>query len=186
MNIKTFTTFNISKMLDVSRVTVTNWINEKKLKAYTTPGGHHRVEFTDLLIFLKKYKMPIPQELESSNRNKILIIDDDLNILKIIVKALKNQKGKYETFTAKDGFEAGQALSDFNPDLVVLDIMLPGIDGFKICKLIRERKKNVKIIAITGYGSEENKKRIIAAGANLFLSKPFDVEKLLKKIDILL
>ena len=135
MEDKIYTTFNISKIIKVSLPTVTNWINDKKLKAFITPGGHRRVKSSELLIFLKQYNLPIPPELESFDKIKILIIDDDQELLNVIVKALKNKSDKYETLTATDGFDAGRALTQFNPDLVVLDIMLPGIDGFKICGL---------------------------------------------------
>lgn len=183
MERKTFSTFDIAKLCDVYPTTVANWIDEGKLNAFSTPGGHRRVNGRDLLEFLKKHKMPVPDELlpqKSSSRKKILIVDDDPRILKSIATILKKKRGKDKVYTAADGFEAGQAIIKFEPDLVILDIMLPGLNGFKVCESIRQKNKQIKIIAITGYDTEENKNKILSAGADAYFSKPLEIQKLLR------
>ncbi len=182
MKRKTFTTFDIAKLCDVYPTTVANWIDEGKLNAFSTPGGHRRVNGKDLLKFLKKYKMPVPEELlaqKSGFKKKILIVDDDPKVLRSITEVLKKKRGKDKIYTAVDGFEAGQAVIEFGPDLVILDIMLPGINGFKVCENIREKNKKVKIIAVTGYDTEENKNKILAAGADAYFPKPLKINELL-------
>ncbi len=185
----TFTTFIIAKLLDVYPTTVANWIDHGKLKAFTTPGGHRRVNGKNLLEFLKKYKMPVPEELispESHNKKKVLIVDDDPKVLKSIAIVLKKKTKKYTVFTATDGFEAGQAVIELKPDLMILDIMLPGIDGFKVCLTTRKKNKEIKIIAVTGYHDEKNKKKIMSSGADAYLTKPINIDELLNCMEDLL
>ncbi len=92
---KNYTTFNIARMLNVYSSTVARWIDERKLKAFVTPGGHRRVNGRDLYVFLKKHNMPIPAELTYSNKKKILVVDDNLGVLNSIVKILETKKKKY-------------------------------------------------------------------------------------------
>ncbi|MDD5066699.1 MAG: response regulator [bacterium] len=187
--IKNFTTFDIARLLDVYPTTVAKWIDEKRLKAFITPGGHRRVDSESLYGFLKKHDMPIPPELkhlETKGEKRVLIIDDNVKLSKHVEKELKHKDKKIVTFLASDGFQAGQAVSDFKPDVMLLDIMLPGMDGFKVCQLIREKDKKLKIIAITGYHSEEARKKILAAGADAYFKKPFRIDDLLQEIEALL
>jgi len=179
---KTYTTFYISKICDVYPTTVANWIDEGKLKAFTTPGGHRRVSADDLKEFLKKYNMPVPEKLFSNGKKKVLAVDDDKAVLKVIRRILAKDKN-YEMYSAVDGFQAGNLFSEIKPALVILDIKLPGIDGFEVCRQIREKDKNVKIIAITGYDSEETRKKILACGADAYLPKPFEVKVLIETVE---
>ncbi len=92
---------------------------------------------------------------------------------------------KFIIFTASDGFEAGHQVTKLKPDLVLLDIKLPGIDGFKVCKLIKKYDSNIKIIAITGHPSEKIRKKILQSGAHYYLKKPIgfeDLSPIFKKI----
>lgn len=183
-----FTTFDISRILGVYPTTVANWVDKGSLKAFVTPGGHRRIEARTLSKFLKHHKMPVPPELEkilAKGRTKVLIVEDNIKVLSSIKDCLKRKKGKYEIGIAMDGFEAGRAVSDFKPDVVVLDIRLPGIDGFRVCQLIRESDRNTGIIAMSGFHSDETKKRILAAGANAYLKKPFHMDQLIREIDAL-
>ncbi|MDD2716656.1 MAG: response regulator [Candidatus Wallbacteria bacterium] len=184
MRNKTFTTFDISKLLEVYPSTVSRWINEGKLKAFNTPGGHNRVLIKDFLAFLKEFNMPIPESLQLEKEIKILVVDDDETVLKVIKRVLETSG--YSIYLAKDGFQAGAAINDFEPQLVILDIMLPGIDGFAVCKEIKEKCKKIKILGITGCYTEEIKKEMTASGADDLLEKPFSSEDLINKIESLL
>ena len=183
MRVKTFSTFDIAAMLDVVPGTVANWIDSGKLKAFITLGGHRRVSQEDLLAFLKKNSMPVPARLSAvSGKKKVLIVEDDEKFLKLLVKAFKTLKD-YELLTATDGFQAGQLVEGRKPDLVILDIMLPDINGFKVCELIKAKNKNTKVIAITGYDSEDIKKKIVSSGADVYLIKPFQFKTLLEYVE---
>ena len=184
MEERTYTTFDIARLCDVYPTTVADWIDQNKLKAFVTPGGHRRVKERDLVAFLKQHKMAVPRDL--GGNKTILIVDDEPEVLKAVRALLKTAGEKYEILTAEDGFQAGQAVSEFSPDLVILDIMLPGIDGFKVCELIKKKSPLTKIIAMTGYNTEEHRRRMKEKGADAFLAKPFGREDLFKIITRLL
>ena len=182
MKRETYTTFDIARLLEVYPTTVANWIDDGKLKAFATPGKHRRVKKEDLKNFLTKHKMPLPPELSTrtSKKKKILIVDDDPNIMKSIAAVLKKKSSSLEIYTATDGFEAGQAIIEVKPDLMILDIRLPGIDGIKVCRATRRHNQKIIIIAITGYYTEKNKEKILSAGADSLFKKPIDMDQLYK------
>jgi excisionase family DNA binding protein len=185
MRQKTFTTFAIAKMLDVYPSTVANWVDSGKLKAFSTPGGHRRIMPEDLESFLIKHKMPIPPGL-NTRAKEILVVDDDPIIIEAIVTFLTQSGKGFKIHTAADGFAAGKELGLHKPDLVILDIKLPGIDGFGVCRQIKALDKGVKVIAITGYDTEENRSRIMQAGADAYLAKPFRMASLMAEIEKML
>ena len=185
MQKKTYTTFKIAKMLDVYPSTIANWIDEGKLAAFNTPGGHRRVLEPDLIAFIKKHHMPLPAGLTPEDI-KILVVDDDPAILELVTGFLKSVKKGYKIFTAADGFEAGRLLGRHDPQLVVLDLKLPGIDGFEVCRQIKEQHSRTKVLAITGYDTDENKRKILKAGADAYLGKPFRMTKFLEECERLL
>lgn len=191
----TLTTFQIAEILNVDISTVIDWIDAGKIIAFRTPGGHRRVKPSDLLNFLKTYKMPIPEKLNvtvgllsrntangnSSATKKILIVDDDKNILEFISRTLKKLYKNIKTELASDGFMAGKKIAEFKPNLLILDIKMPGMDGFAVLEHLK--KENMKILAITGYPSKETKEKILKAGADDYLVKPFTIEELKERIE---
>ncbi len=180
---KNYTTVDIAKQLNVASSTVARWIDDGKIKAFVTPGGHRRVNREDFLQFLNEHDMPIPKELISSELKKILVVDDDQKILNAIERTIKRRKDGVEIFKAENGFQANRAVDNYSPDLVILDIRLPGIDGLKICRMIKEKHKEIKVLAITGYDVNENRNKIYDSGADAFLQKPFYNKEMVQAID---
>src|SRR5881394_2171972 len=86
---KTFTTFQIADICNVRPTTVIKWANQARIKAYTTPGGHRRIRESDLMEFLRKYNIPIPDDLASGNRYKILIVEDESAVAQLLVRAFQ-------------------------------------------------------------------------------------------------
>jgi len=117
---------------------------------------------------------------------KILIVDDDEPVLNVLAQSLTKADDSFAVETATDGFQAGQVMERLQPDVVVLDIFLPGIDGYEVCGMIKEGHSDMKVIAITGHGSDEVKQKIIDAGADEYLEKPFDLEELTVQIQDLI
>lgn len=117
---------------------------------------------------------------------KILIVDDDLNIQKLLTKMLSRYQ--YQAEAASDGFEAGLKVMEFKPDLIILDLFMPRMSGFEMCKRIKKNSatSHIKILIITGYDTQENKNRIMEAGADDYLGKPLKKEIFLKKVEKLL
>lgn len=187
MDEKALTTREIARYCDVTPRTVIQWIGDGKIVAYRTPGNHSRVKRKDFLKFLKNYNMPVPKELEGINggsgRKKILIVDDDKNMARSIKRVL-TLKEDYELEMAFDGFDAGRKVVMFQPDLVILDIKMPGLNGYDVAKKIKEMPEisNTKIIAISAFFEQEGKDKILSLGAEACLDKPFSQEVLLQAI----
>jgi len=180
-----FTVNQVSECLQVSPQTIVNWIEAGKLNAYRTAGGHRRVRKSDLEEFVKQYNMPVfelamGQKEEGRRMKRILVVDDDQVIVETITAGLEEDEHEYEVISASDGFEAGIQVSHFRPDLLILDIMMPDIDGYEVCRKIKssEESRNIKIIVLSGYLDEENYKKMREYGADLCFSKPLPLEQL--------
>lgn len=178
-----YTTHQVSKFCNVYPTTVINWIKEGLLPAFTTPGGHRRIKKEDLLNLMEKNKMPIPEELSKGNKNRALVIDDDPKILQMI-KTILSQEG-LDVATADSGFQVGLLIANWLPDIVLLDILMPELDGFEVCRRIRadEKTKDIPIIAVTVLKTTKEIKSLYAAGITDYISKPFKSEALVKKVN---
>ena len=172
-------------MLSCDLTTVIKWVNAGKLKAYKTPGGHRRIAKEDLVEFIKKYNMPFPDELKEENR--ILIVDDDAEFREI-AKGYLQKLEDIKIEEASDGFEAGEKVISFKPHVVILDIRLPGVDGYEVLRRIKknEETKKVKVVAATAFSSPEDRKKVMALGADLYIGKPLKAEHFLNSIKRLL
>lgn len=179
-----YTTHEVSKFCGVYPTTVINWIKDGLLPAYTTPGGHRRIKRDDLLKLMKKNNMPLPEELTRGDKNRILVIDDDPKILKMIKTILSSEEA-LEVDTANSGFQAGILISKWLPDIVLLDMLMPDMDGFEVCRQLRadEKTKDIPIIAVTVLKDPKEIKKMRQAGITDYISKPFKSEELLKKIN---
>jgi DNA-binding response OmpR family regulator len=111
------------------------------------------------------------------------VVDDDPDLVELIVDQLERD-GRFEVRSVNNGFGAGMLIKDFRPDLVVLDVMLPDINGKAVCERVRSDKTmdDVRIICISGMVEEDKIQELRDAGANDFLKKPFDVEVLIERI----
>ncbi len=182
------TVYQAGKYCSVSPKTISNWIDEGHIKAFRTVGGHRRIRREDLDEFLRRQGMPIPGEYENGDRKKILVIDDDKLIVETIVQSLEEDQHDYEILSAADGFEAGLQVSHFKPDLLILDIMMPDIDGYEVCKRVKQDPAtcHMKIIVLSAYLDEENYEKMKCNGADVCFSKPLPLEKLKKEVASLL
>lgn len=178
------TTGQVAKACDVSQRTVINWINKGILKAYTLPGrGDRRVLPCDLEDFMREQGIRIGLQSKTDRENqKILIVDDDPLMLKALSRSIRS-KG-YKVISAADGFEAGLQLEREHPELVILDLQMPRIDGFQVLKTIQQFA-STRTIVISGANFtllEKARKQ----GADAVLPKPFDEHQLHTKIAELL
>ncbi len=118
--------------------------------------------------------------------SKILVVDDEQDMLDLISYNLTAQG--YEVQTAETGVRAVECARRFRPDLIVLDLMLPELDGFSVCEILRSQASTcgTPVLAITAYGGEMPRINALAAGATEFLAKPFSPQALLQRISRLL
>ena len=185
---KLIKTQEVAKICRVAQGTVIRWINEGRLPASSTAGGHNRVRLNDLVIFLKSLNLPIPAELSAEDKKRVLIVDDEKEVRNMVRWMLEQDFKNILIEEADEGFVAGWKTHSFRPDLVVLDLMLPGLNGYHVCEFIRKfpELKQTKIIAISALNDPEVEKNFLALGANEFMIKPFDLDVLKKKILVLL
>jgi excisionase family DNA binding protein len=183
-----FTVFQASKYCNVSPKTIINWVEAGHIDAYRTVGGHRRIKRTALEDFMRKQGIPIPAGEPVSDRKRILIVDDDPIIVETIVQALEEDEHDYEIISASDGFEAGLQVTHFQPHLMILDIMMPDIKGYEVCKKIKtdEKTKDTKIIVLSAYLDDEKFKTMKEHGADLCFSKPLPLPQLKKEVATLL
>ncbi len=185
---KFFKTYEAAKICQVAQGTVIRWIKEGKLPSAATAGGHNRIQAKDLVELLQKLHLPIPAELSSglslNEKVRILIVDDEQEVRKMIRWKIAEDFPEAEVEEAEDGFLAGWKANAFRPHLVILDLMLPGLDGYHVCEFIRmvSELKDTKIIAMSALLDPEAAKKILDLGANDFMVKPFDLDVLKKKI----
>ena len=178
-----YTTHDLSRLLHVNPRSVINWIEQDLLQSFRTPGGHRRVRHDDLLAFLRKHKIPMPGALAGGSFS-VLIVEDEEDVSKMIQTFIENQGG-YRVSSVSDGLSAMMAVGSDRPDLMILDIKIPQVDGIEVCRKIKaDPKGKTAIIAISGQA--DNGAKAIEAGADAFLSKPLDLDALLVHVKKLL
>ena len=182
---KGFTTGEVAELCHVTIPTVIKWIESGELEGFKIPGSkNRRITRESLLRFMKKYK--IPTTALEKPKTRILVVDDEPKMLEVFDALL--DKEKYDTRMVSKGFEAGLA-KEFKPDLIILDIALPDIDGRKVCKFIRDipEMQHVIILGISGYVQDPDElAELLKQGFNDYVTKPFDNDALLEKIKKLL
>ena len=187
MAVKTvFTTGEAAKICKVSQQTIIRCFDSGQLKGFRVPGSRfRRIPRDQLFNFMRDNGIPT-DSLESGKR-KILVVDDDRDLVELIVDVLERD-GRFETRTVNNGFDAGMMVKEYRPDLIVLDVMLPDINGREVCQRVRNDSSldEVKIICISGMVEEDKISELKAAGANDFLQKPFDTERLISRLCALL
>lgn len=182
------TVYKASEYCNVTPKTIINWIEAGHIQAYKTVGGHRRIKRSDLESFMRKQGIPIPEEEKEAENKRILVVDDDPIIVETIVQALEEEEYNYEVISASDGFEAGLQVNHFKPHLLILDIMMPDIKGYEVCKRIKsdESTKDTKIIVLSAYLDEEKFKTMKEYGADVCFSKPLPLPQLKEEVGRLL
>ncbi|WIM05626.1 MAG: response regulator [Candidatus Nitricoxidivorans perseverans] len=167
--------------LMVAPNTLRLWSEKGLLRAQTTAGGHRRFPREEVERFLRE-RHARRASGDTAAVRRVLIIDDDSAFARYLLSLISGAGGEsVAAAIAHDGFEAGHMLHTFRPQIILLDLMMPGLDGFQVCHLIKNEPVTcaTRIIAMTGYPTQVNIQRILAAGAEVCLPKPLDDERLL-------
>lgn len=173
-----FTTGEAAKICKVSQQTIIRCFDSGQLKGFRVPGSRfRRIPREQLYTFMRDNG--IPTDALDSGRRKLLVVDDDPDLVDLLVDHFKSD-GRFDVRSVNNGFGAGMQIKEFRPDVVILDVMLPDINGMEVCRLVRgdETMRNVRIICISGMVEEDRIQQLRDAGADDFLKKPFDVDKL--------
>ncbi len=175
-----FTTSEVANYCAVTNDGVLKWIKSAKLRAFSTPGGHYRVSAEDFRSFLEKYEIPIDESFfrGGERQRTVLVVDDEPNIRDIVQRLLKEMDSNLRIEQACDGYEAGIKIGSLHPDLIIMDVMMPRVDGISLCRSIRENSETqaIKVLAITAFPEQDNVKKMYDAGADLCLIKPLQFE----------
>ena len=177
-----FTTGEAAKICKVSQQTIIRCFDSGQLKGFRVPGSRFRRIPRDLLFQFMRDN-GIPTDALESGKRKILIVDDDQELVDLIVDVVERDS-RFETRSVNNGFDAGMMVKEYRPDLIVLDVMLPDINGREVCQRVRSDNTmdDVRIICISGMVEQDKIEELREAGANGFMHKPFEVEKLVERI----
>ncbi|MCC6143468.1 MAG: response regulator [Candidatus Hydrogenedentes bacterium] len=177
---KAYTTFEAAKICHVTHHSIKNWIKQGLIKASRTPGGHYRILEDDLDRFREKYDM-FPRE-KGPSKKRVMIVDDDPDALALMEKILSDEG--FELVKVSNATEVGLKAAQLSPDLILLDFLMPEINGFEVCKALRDNEmtRSIPIMAVTCLTKERDIERIFSCGADEYLAKPFKVDQLVEKV----
>jgi len=181
-----FTTGEAADVCQISQQTIIRCFDSGRLEGFRIPGSKfRRIPRQSLVKFMKDNNIPL--DSIESGKKKILVVDDDAEIVELIVDVLVRD-GRFETKTASSGYEAGISTQQFRPDLILLDYMLPDINGNVVCQTIRQNPEfeNTKIIIVSGVVKEDEIDQLLKSGAEDFIKKPFNITELTNKITAVL
>jgi excisionase family DNA binding protein len=185
---KLLTTGEVARYCDVSTNAVKKWIRNGRLKAFRTPGGHFRVDSEDFREFLVLHKMPVYAEFFEKKGRRILLVDDDSQVREMLAEVLRAMDLDLVVEQAEDGYDALLKAGNSRPDLLVLDLKMPRMDGFEACRRIRSNPSTstTKILAISGFMDNSAEQEIVRCGASDYMKKPLNIEEFRSKISQLL
>jgi len=181
---KFFTTSEAAQICGVAHTTVIRWISEGKLRAHETPGGHRRIALDQLVDFMKRFSMPVPDSL-AHIRFRVLAVDDDPVMLSVIRKMFAGEAEKVELHLATHGIAALMLIGKITFNLIILDVIMPDMDGLEVCRALKSNPDTaaVKIISITGKQLTEEQEDYLERNTECLLKKPFLPSVLMAKVD---
>lgn len=185
---QSFSTSEVARYCHVTADTIRKWAEASRITVFKTPGGHRRIRRDDLIRFLRENGIPLHGDLSDSGV-RILVVEDEKAVISVIRRFLERSNSAFEIKTAMDGYEAGHHIGTFKPTVVFLDLRLPGVDGFEVCRRIKTSQEgaDTNVIAMTGYYESDVSNRILELGAAMCLQKPFtpdDLRRALAKVGV--
>ncbi len=179
------TSYQVGALLQVNPSSINKWVKDGRIPAFRTPGGHRRIRAADLVAFLAQHHMPIPRPLTGASRRRLLVVDDDAKQLDALSRVLRGYGDRVELAAVNNGVDALVKIGAFKPHIVVLDVFMPAVDGFEVCRRLKANPDTAKtmIIMASGQMSPDVEKRAIEAGADLCIPKPLDMSVILDKLE---
>jgi len=172
----------VAELLMVSTAAVRLWAERGILKARVTAGGHRRFKLDDIKEFAIKKNIQL--NTNTGENPKILIVDDDIHFAEFLKTLLKIEIKNVEIEISLDGFDAANKLHSFTPNILLLDLKIPGLDGFQVCQAVKDNplQNHIRVITISGDVNQSKIDRLKAIGAETCLKKPIDAPTLLKQL----
>jgi excisionase family DNA binding protein len=181
-----YTTGEAADICSLSQQTIIRCFDSGRLRGFRIPGSKFRkIPRDNLLKFMKENS--IPMQSLPTGKKRLLIVDDDSEIVELMTDVL-GRDGRFDIKTASTGYDAGIMTQKFNPDLILLDYMLPDVNGNIVCKTIKENPEfsNTRIIIISGVINQIEIDDLLKSGAEAFVKKPFSITELTEKIAAIL
>jgi len=181
-----YSTGEAAEICKVSQQTIIRCFDTGRLQGFRVPGSRfRRIPRESLIKFMRENDIPL--DLLDSGRRKVLVVDDDPEIVELMVDVLERD-GRFDVRTASSGYDAGVLTQEFRPDMIILDYMLPDVNGNVVCKTIRNNPafEHVKIIIVSGVINQDEINHLLKMGADAFMKKPFSIEELVNKMTELL
>tara|TARA_R110002072_G_scaffold42064_9_gene117742 strand:+ start:16307 stop:16909 length:603 start_codon:yes stop_codon:yes gene_type:complete len=183
---KVFTTGEAAKVCKVSQQTIIRCFDSGRLNGFRVPGSRfRRIPRDELIRFMRENEIPLAAI--GSDRKRVLVVDDEPEILDLITEMLVSD-GRFEVCQASTGYDAGIETERFKPHLILLDYMLPDINGNIVCQRVRasETMGHTRIMCVSGVVDPVEIEKLRNAGADDFLKKPFDLREMITRIETLL
>jgi excisionase family DNA binding protein len=177
-----FTTGEAAEICRVSQQTIIRCFDSGRLEGFRVPGSKfRRIPRESLVKFMKNNAIPL--DGMETGKKKVLVVDDDAEIVDLLVEVL-TRDGRFDVKTATSGYEAGIQTQRFRPDCILLDYMLPDVNGNVVCHTIRKNPEfeNIRIIIVSGVIKQEEIDQLLKSGAQDFVKKPFDINDLISRI----
>ncbi|MAJ47686.1 MAG: regulator [Planctomycetes bacterium TMED75] len=178
-----FTTGEAALLCGVSQQTIIRCFDSGKLNGFRVPGSRfRRIPRLELIAFMNANGIPVDALADSKRR--ILVVDDDESILRLVTEILSVDE-RIEVTTASNGYDAGILTERIRPDLLLLDYMLPDINGNVVCRRLKENPEtsDIQIVIVSGAVDRMEINSLLAQGASAFIQKPFDPADLLQRVD---
>lgn len=177
-----FTTGEAAQVCKVSQQTIIRCFDSGRLTGFRVPGSKfRRIPRDELVRFMKANNIPL--EVLEGGTKRILVVDDDAAIVDLF-KDVLTRDGRFEVQAAMTGYDAGLLTQSFRPHLMILDYMLPDVNGNIVCQRIKTNPelRDTRIIFVSGVVNQDEVKALLALGADDFIKKPFNVGALVKRI----
>lgn len=180
------TSHEVGDLLQVNPSSVKKWVNEGRIPAFRTPGGHRRIKVGDLVEFLDRHDMPIPRKLAAAGKKRILIVDDDAVHLRALERRLKPHKGRLHVELTENGIDALVLVGSFKPHLIVLDVFMPELDGLEVCRRLKRNPetRSIEVVVTSAHLTRAVEENAVAAGAVRCLAKPIELKVLLEHLGL--
>ncbi len=178
------TSHEVGDLLQVNPSSVKKWVNDGRITAFRTPGGHRRIRVADLVDFLNRYAMPIPRKLAAASKKRLLIVDDDRLQLSALERRMRPFRGRVDLVLTDNGIDALLMVGSFRPDLIVLDVYMPTLDGVAVCRRLKLKTetRHIGVIVTSAHLTRAIEEKALAAGALVCVPKPIDPKVLLSHL----
>lgn len=177
-----FTTGEAAEICRVSQQTIIRCFDSGRLEGFRIPGSRfRRIPRESLIKFMKSNNIPLDNL--DSGKSKILVVDDDPDIIELLSDVF-SRDGRFDVRTASSGYDAGLLTQQFHPDVILLDYMLPDVNGNIVCQTIKTNPQfqDIRVIIVSGVVKQDEIDQLLKSGAEGFIKKPFEIDELVDKV----